>query len=116
MNRSGPGNDDLRSRRNPDLAAALQPMGKPNSSGEGEERGQHDEAEGADEMAENGTESMAEEVAGGDEADRPHSSRQKIQNQESLPADGAHPHRERRQVTHSIDKPKGEDKTSIVAL
>src|SRR5882724_13554583 len=75
-------NHDLGPRRNPDLAPALQPVCKPNSAGEGDERAEHDEAKGADEMAENGAESMAEEIAGGNEARCPYSRRQKIQGQE----------------------------------
>jgi hypothetical protein len=52
------------------LAPALQPVCKPTGAGEGDERAEHDEAEGADEMAQNGTERMAEEIAGGNEAHR----------------------------------------------
>src|ERR1700730_17870621 len=68
---SGRWNDDLGPRRNPDLAPALQPVGKPNSAGKGDERAEHDEAEGAAEMAEDGTERMAKEIAGGNKAHRP---------------------------------------------
>src|SRR6266481_3988513 len=78
---SGRWNHDLGSRRNPDLAPALQPVCKPNSAGEGDERAEHDQAEGADEMAENGAESMAEEIAGGYEALCPLSVLMKIQSQ-----------------------------------
>jgi hypothetical protein len=53
------------------LAPALQPVCKPNSAGEGDERTEHDEAEGADKMAENGTEHVAEEKAGGNKTHRP---------------------------------------------
>src|SRR5882724_1157102 len=113
---SGRWNHDLGPRRNPDLAPALQPVCKPNSAGEGDERAEHDEAKGADEMAENGAESMAEEIAGGNEARCPYSRRQKIQGQESLPADSAHPHRERRYIANPVDEPEGQYKAGIITF
>jgi hypothetical protein len=98
------------------LAPALEPVCKPDSGGEGDERAEHDEAEGADEMAENGAESVAEEIAGGDEAHCPYSSRQKIQSQESLPANRTHPHRERRYIADTVDEPEGQYKAGIVTF
>src|SRR4029077_2331211 len=91
---SGRRNYDLGARRNPDLAPALQPVCKPNSASEGDERAEHNKAEGAGEMAENGAEGMAEKIPGGDEARCAYPGREKIQTQESLPANRAHPHRE----------------------
>src|ERR1700730_4597995 len=113
---SGRWNDDLGPRRNPDLAPALQPVGEPNRAGEGDERAEHDEAEGAREMAEDGAERMTEEIADGDEACCPQSGRQKIQSQESLPADGTHPHRERRYIADPVDEPEGQYKAGIITF
>ena len=67
-------------------------------------------------MAENGAERMAEEIAGGNEARCPYSRRQKIQGQESLPADSAHPHRERRYIANPVDEPEGQYKAGIITF
>ena len=59
------------SRRQPQLTPPLQPMQQPDAAANRHEHQQHDDAEGASDIAEDGAESMAEEIAGRDEARRP---------------------------------------------
>src|SRR5271169_3507222 len=91
-------------------------MSDPNGDRENDERAEHDKAEGADEMTEDGVECVPEEIAGGDEARRPQSGREEIQRQKALPANGAHPQGERREIAYAINEPEGQDETGVVPL
>jgi len=74
---------------NSELTPPLQPMRKRDGDSEQDESAEHDEAEGADEMAKDGVKGMAEKIADGDEARRPKPGGEEIQRQKALPANSA---------------------------
>ena len=113
---SGGRDHDVDARRNPELTPSLQPVSDPDGDGENDERAEHHEAERADEMTKDGVERVSEEIAGGDEARRPQSGGEEIQRQKALPANGAQPHSERREIAHTVDKTEGQDETGVVPL
>ena len=73
------GGRDHDARRNPDLTPSLQPVSDPNGDGENDERAEHHEAEGADEMTKDSVERVSEEIADGNEARCPKPGGEEIQ-------------------------------------
>src|SRR5438105_798894 len=115
---SGRRDHHLDAGRNRDLLtpAPLRAMQQPHAAGHRDKSPEHDEAEGAREVAEHGAEGMAEEIAGADKGHRPQPGGDEVQPQETVPADRADPECKGREIAHAIDEAERQDEPGVIAF